>query len=151
MTTHWLALPDDERECPLLRVNAWNQITHDAGLMLTIADDDGINAEWAVAPKGDGLPGEVAWGLALWVPVPPRTRRARLLEARHDHEINRLLSVVCDGWTISRDELFSLACGTLDAPAIAALRNVCARVQAIACAPARSLRDAPAQPTAQPC
>jgi hypothetical protein len=149
MTVHWLALPDDGRECPLLCVNEWGQPTHDAGLFVT-TEGDSITACWSYPSKQSGLPIPVQWGRALWVPIPPRTRRARLMEIMQDEEINRLLATVCDGWTLGRDELFGIACGTLDEQACAALRDLRARVQAIACAPAR-LRTAPAQAAAQPC
>ncbi len=133
----WCPLPDDGQECPLLTVDSWLCARSDAGIMLTVAGADVLRvvAAWLRLHTADGLQDATTvtyWGRALWIEVPPRTRRARLLEIQHNQDVARLLSIISDGWTLETDPLFGVPCGRLANDAQTALATLRALVMALA-------------------
>ena len=133
----WRPLLVDGQECPLLTVDPWFYARSAAGIMLTVAGADVLHvaAEWVRLHTADGLQDSTNatyWGRAIWIEVPPRTRRARLLEIQHNQDVARLLSIVSDGWTLETDPLFAVPCGRLANDAQTALATVRALVLALA-------------------
>lgn len=153
----WEPLPDDGRECPLLRVNPWNQIDADAYLLLSPNETDSarMSVRWMIDRRPGNQAGSVLirhriyWQTSIAIDLPPRARLKRLQELHDDMVTWVLIRQVSDGWTLSVCEVTGMPYGTLDAAARDALRALRQHVRDV-CAPRLPARDAREQQPAQP-
>lgn len=153
----WEPLPDDGRECPLLRVNPWNQIDADAYLLLQPSDENKrtMICKWMIDHRPGVGGGEAIirdhchWQTAIAIDLPARARRKRLTQLHNDPLVWLLLNAINHGWTIAQCEITRAWYGTLDERARDALRALRQHVRDV-CAPRLPARDAREQQPAQP-